>query len=129
MEIRWLKRKEDDVESRFYPITHINAIVMSDEDGKLETLIDSVNSIAKPTYKQSTLYASKWVGDAAPYTYIVTGYDGKTVEVLEDVTMSTDQLGAIEDAKIKSDPSSTENILYAFGDKPLIDLPVLLKVY
>lgn len=128
MEVRWLKRKEDDVESRFYPITHINAIVMGDNDN-MKTLVNSVNAIAYPTYTKSTLYAAGWVGDTAPYTYTLTGYNDKTVEVLEDVTMSTDQLDVIESAKIKSDPSDTRNILYAFGDKPSIDLPVLLKVY
>lgn len=75
-----------------------------------------------------TLSSSGWVGTEAPYTYTITGYDGKTVEVVEDVSMTMDQLAAIESAKIKSDPCSEENILYAFGEKPTIDVPVLLIV-
>lgn len=75
-----------------------------------------------------TLEASQWEGTEAPYTYEITGYDGKTVEVVEDVSMTMDQLAAIESAKIKSDPRSAENILYAFGEKPTIDVPVLLLV-
>lgn len=75
-----------------------------------------------------TLSRSKWVGTEAPYTYTISGYDGKTVEVVEDVSMTMEQLEAIESAKIKSDPSSAENILYAFGEKPAIDVPVLLIV-
>lgn len=75
-----------------------------------------------------TLSSSGWVGTEAPYTYTITGYDGKTVEVVEDVSMTMDQLAAIESAKIKSDPCSEENILYAFGERPTIDVPVLLIV-
>lgn len=77
---------------------------------------------------QVTLSSSGWVGTEAPYTYTITGYDGKTVEVVEDVSMTMEQLAAIENAKIKSDPRSAENILYAFGEKPTIDVPVLLIV-
>lgn len=84
------------------------------------------NSI--PEMVHATLSSSNWVGSEAPYTYTLTGYDGRTVEVVEDVSMTMEQLAAIENAKIKSDPSSDENILYAFGDKPTIDVPVLLIV-
>ena len=80
------------------------------------------------TIVQFTLSANNWVGEEAPYTYTLTGYDGKTVEVVEDVNMTMEQLAAIENAKIKSDPRNVENILYAFGDKPTIDVPVLLVV-
>lgn len=77
---------------------------------------------------QFTLQASNWVGSEAPYTYTINGYHDKTVEVVEDITMTVEQLTAIEKAKIKSDPRSEENILYAFGEKPTIDVPVLLIV-
>ena len=80
------------------------------------------------TIIQFTLSKSNWVGSEAPYTYTLTGYDGKTIEVVEDVSMTMEQLATIENAKIKSDPRSDENILYAFGEKPTIDVPVLLVV-
>ena len=87
--------------------------------------------IAEPTTTiiPITLSSSGWVGSKAPYTYTITGYNGKTVEVVEDVSMTMEQLAVIENAKIKSDPRSAENILYAFGDKPTIDVPVLLVVH
>ena len=75
-----------------------------------------------------TLSSASWQGTEAPYTYTISGYDGKTIEVVEDVNMTMDQLAAIDNAKIKSDPRSAENILYAFGEKPTIDVPVLLLV-
>ena len=81
-----------------------------------------------PDIVKITLNASGWTGANAPYTYTLAGYDGKTVEVVEDVSMTMEQLAVIENAKIKSDPSSDENILYAFGTKPTIDVPILLVV-
>lgn len=131
MEARWLKRvNENDVEERFYPITHINAVVMGEGDNldSLKEFSAKADRIINPDCEQHTLFAAGWVGNTAPYTYTVTGYDGKTVEVLEDVTMTMAQLAAIESAKIKSNPMIAENILYAFGEKPKIDLPVLLRV-
>lgn len=88
----------------------------------------SLASQSTPEMIKATLSASKWAGGAAPYTYTLTGYDGRTVEVVEDVSMTMEQLAVIESAKIKSDPSSEANILYAFGSKPTIDVPVLLVV-
>lgn len=84
--------------------------------------------LSTPTFVDATLYSSNWVGEEAPYTYTLTGYDGNTIEVVEDVNMTMEQLAAIENAKIKSDPRSEEHILYAFGEKPTIDVPVLLIV-
>lgn len=89
----------------------------------------ALGSAGKPTYVQYTLSASGWNGSTAPYTYTITEYTGKTVEVVEDVSMTLDQLTVIENAKIKSNPSDSNNILYAFGDKPTIDVPVLLIVH
>lgn len=83
---------------------------------------------AEPQMIPVTLYSANWVGSAAPYTYTLTGYDGKTVEVVEDVNMTMEQLEVIENAKIKSDPRNVNNILYAFGDKPAVNVPVLLVV-
>ena len=90
--------------------------------------IDAMFAV-KPTMVSVTLVASGWTGSVAPYTYTLTGYNGKTVEVVEDVNMTMEQLEAIENAKIKSDPRTEENILYAFGEKPTINVPVLLVVH
>lgn len=95
---------------------------------KLHGLDDTYVIQAEPEIISVTLSSSNWVGSAAPFTYTLTGYDGKTVEVVEDVNMTMEQLEVIENAKIKSDPRSSENILYAFGDKPTVDVPVLLVV-
>lgn len=92
---------------------------------KIDTAIGNLQQCQYISY---TLVANGWSGSTAPYTYTITGYDNKTVEVVEDVNMTVAQLEAIENAKIKSDPRNAENILYAFGDKPTISVPVLLIV-
>ena len=100
--------------------------MMNENWDKLDTALGDLN---KPVqYVSYTLLASGWKGETAPYTYTITGYDDKTVEVVEDVNMTLEQLEVIENAKIKSNPSVAENILYAFGYKPAIDVPVLLIV-
>ena len=93
-----------------------------------DKLDEELTKITNPEVVSITLSKSNWVGTVAPYTYTIPGYEGKTVEVVEDVNMTAEQLETIENAKIKGDPRSEENILYAFGDKPAIDVPVLLLV-
>lgn len=95
---------------------------------KLHGLNDTYVIHSEPEIIETTISSANWVGDNAPYTYTLPNYDGKTVEVVEDINMTMEQLEAIENAKIKSDPRSSENILYAFGDKPTIDVPVLLVI-
>ena len=95
---------------------------------KLHGLPDTYVVEVDPEIVPVTLSSASWEGTEAPYTYTISGYDGKNVEVVEDVSMTMDQLAAIENAKIKSDPRSAENVLYAFGEKPTIDVPVLLLI-
>lgn len=95
----------------------------------LEELKSNLNSLT--TYTAYTLLASKWQGDTAPYTYLIDDeeYVGKEVNVYEDGALITaEQLDVLASANIKGSPTSSENILYAFGDKPTIDLPVALGV-
>ena len=99
-------------------------------NGNWDKIDNALGELTTPKqYVSYTLLASGWEGEAAPYTYSITGYDGKTVEVVEDINMTLDQLEVIENAKIKSNPSVADNILYAFGDKPTVDVPVMLIVH
>lgn len=102
--------------------------VLKYKDPKTGKIVTVGAPIAKPEIISVILSAENWVGSESPYTYTLTGYNGKTVEVVEDVSMTSAQLAAIEKAKIKSDPRSTECVLYAFGEKPSIDVPVLFIV-
>ena len=89
---------------------------------------ETLGGLKNPEYVQYTLLASSWKGSTVPYTYTITGYNNKDIEVIEDVSMTVDQLAVIESAKIKSNPSNSSNVLYAFGTKPTVDVPVMLIV-
>ena len=104
-----------------------NITALNENWDKIDALISGLQK--NPQYVSYTLLASGWNGTTVPYTYNITGYDNKTIEVVENINMTLTQLETIENAKIKSDPSSAENILYAFGDKPKIDVPVMLIVH
>jgi hypothetical protein len=93
-----------------------------------ESALHNLGGLRKPTYSYVTLSASSWEGSEAPYKYNL-GNTGRTVEVLEKPTMTSEQMKAIEKAKFKGDPSQAENFLYALGEKPTIDLPIILGVY
>lgn len=74
-----------------------------------------------------TLLASNWTGNSAPYQYdigntysdkdVVIGYDASSPSSSE-TTMS-----AAEDAKIIGGEST---ILYAYGTKPTVDIPIII---
>ena len=100
-------------------------------DGVLNAMAESIGNQSQPqvSYMPWILEAVNWEGSAAPYTYrLDSKFDEVDIEVVENVNMTLEQLEVIENAKIKSDPSSDEHILYAFGEKPTIDVPVMLIV-
>lgn len=114
-------------------VTATSSIFAEVKDGSITAdklssdFIDAIQM--KPTYTAYTISASGWTGDTAPYTYTIEGFDGKTVNIYEDVALATaEQLSALASANIKGSPTSEENILYAFGEKPTIDIPVALGV-
>lgn len=114
-------------------VTATSSIFAEVKDGSITAdklssdFIDAIQM--KPTYTAYTISASGWTGDTAPYTYTIEGFDGKTVNIYEDGALATaEQLSALASANIKGSPTSEENILYAFGEKPTIDIPVALGV-
>ena len=95
---------------------------------KIENLLSE--KMNKPIYVEYTLLSTGWVGDEAPYVYSIDGYDGKTVNVHVDGARSTvEQIEAIMNAGIQGSLTGSANKLYAFGEKPTIDLPVALEVF
>ena len=94
---------------------------------ELTSLINTKEN--KLDYVPYIITADGWTGDTAPYTYTISGYDGKEVNVYEDGALTTaEQLDALASANIKGSPTSEANILYAFGKKPTIDIHVALGV-
>lgn len=71
-----------------------------------------------------TLTASKWSGSSAPYTYDLGSTYGKSSVIgFDSAVGSTAQLEAARAADIQG--SSTTKI-YAFGDKPTVDIPIVI---
>lgn len=106
------------------------AAMTAQDDSLHEELTRLIDAKAnKPDYVSYIITANGWTGDTAPYTYTISGYDGKQVNVYEDGALTTaEQLEALAAANIKGSPTSEANILYAFGKKPTIDIHVALGV-
>ena len=80
----------------------------------------------------ATLLAASWTGDAAPYTYTlaVTGVTANSnQELLPALNITEEQLTALQAANIQDGGQAANSItLTAFGDKPIIDLPIRVIV-
>lgn len=90
---------------------------------------DAVARMAdKSTEVEKTLLSASWVGGTAPYTYNLT-VEGVTAtsnqEVLPLTSVTEEQLLSLQGANIQDGGQSVGAIvLKAFGEKPLIDLPI-----
>lgn len=91
---------------------------------EIQTLIDNWNKGLMYT-EDITLEASKWVGTEAPYTYTLADSVAESAAIMDvnGVNTSADELAAIGSAQIVGGGS---NILYAYGDKPEINIHVRL---
>lgn len=81
----------------------------------------------------TTVKANSWTGSAAPYTNTVTVAGvtlNNNIEVTVDMATITDaQLEAYVDANIQRVTQGANSItLYAYDDKPTIDLPIRVIV-
>ena len=103
----------------------VTEITQLTSDGKtdIQTLIDNFNKGTVYT-ESTTLSASLWTGDGVPYTYTLGDYSEKVADVMLDTSKLTeDQYEAAASAKIQG---SNGSVLYAYGSKPDIDIPVLV---
>lgn len=70
------------------------------------------------------LEANKWTGESAPYSYVLGEFDEDIVNIIPDTdSITEDQLYAAREAWIIGGAGST---LYAYGDKPTVDIPVTI---
>ena len=58
MKTRWMKRKEDGVEEKFYPITHIDAVINGVSKDKFDALEEEVEATKKSVSDGKTLVAN-----------------------------------------------------------------------
>jgi len=88
----------------------------------------SIGAAAKSTVAAATLLAASWSGES--YTLAVTGAAaGSAVEVLPGLSITSDQLDALQGANMQDGGQAAGSItLKAFGDVPTIDIPVRVIV-
>lgn len=84
------------------------------------------------TVSTATLTAANWTGASAPFSYSLT-ISGVTStsnqEILPSLTITAEQLEALQGANITDGGQSTNTIiLKAYGDKPAINIPIRVIV-
>lgn len=73
---------------------------------------------------KATLKADKWQGIEAPYSYKLGDFDDVIVNMILDAeTITEDQIVAAQDACIIGGIGST---IYAYEEKPTVDIPVVI---
>ena len=80
-----------------------------------------------------TLTTASWSGSSAPFTYTISNskiYGSNTNVILSlPTSMTTDQRSAYKKAQIESGVvSSGKVVLYAYGVKPTINIPIQLSI-
>lgn len=86
----------------------------------------------KSIEKSATLLASSWIGDTAPYYITITVEEAtatNNIEILPAATLIQEQYEAMSSAGITgADQAEGSVTLKAFGEKPTIDLPIIVIV-
>lgn len=90
------------------------------------------NKADKSKIEQMVLVAAGWAGNAAPY-YLTLPLAGakvdNVIEILPRDFLTTEQANTLSAAMIISGSQADGSVtLYAYGDKPLIDIPVTIIV-
>lgn len=134
-----------EVEERFHVLARDKVVVEDLEDSTGETIEDSNgNPIEGSTVfvagdssggsgdvsvvVDTMLMAEKWTRSEAPYEYelVLKGVTSTSIQdIIPPLDVTVEQLEALQGANIQDGGQSADLIvLYAFGDKPEIDLPI-----
>ena len=100
--------------------------IFANSDGFLRKASVSALSSLVGGFKSAkyTLTASKWSGSSAPYSYdLGPTYGSNAIIGFDSETGTEEQLEAASAANIQGS-SSTK--IYAFGDKPTVDIPIVI---
>ncbi|WP_343209476.1 hypothetical protein [Anaerolentibacter hominis] len=119
-----------------------NSIELTSKVTELSTEISSINTEVtvlkntisvkenKPEYIEYTLLSSGWSGSSTPYAYnLSTTYPSASNDIeiiLNGASTTAEQYKVVADAKIVG---SSDNNLYAFGSKPAINIPIVIRRY
>ena len=92
----------------------------------------SHNYAKKSSVVNVTLSSSSWSGSSAPYTYAVSVSGVTTsniVEVIPSSSITDTQVKALMSANVaKATQASGKITLYAYGDKPTVNIPITVSV-
>lgn len=110
--------------------SHIKAQLSDSVVGNLQNEIDG--KAAKSTLVTTTLMANGWTGSTAPYcqTLSISAVTATSAnEILSGANITADQLAAMESANLQDGGQATGSLtIRAYGDKPIIDIPVRVIV-
>lgn len=128
-----------DKPSTFPPDKHSHSVIeiTEDESHKFVTSTEKEtwnNKVDKSTTHTKSLLATGWTGESAPYNQAIT-IEGMNETKNWEVTnctnpmMTSEELEAFSSARILAGPQSANTInLVAYGEKPTIDIPILVIV-
>ena len=109
-----------------------SGLLKGDGAGGITTATKGTDYAGTSETVTATLLAASWTGDSAPYTYTlaVTGVTATSnQELLPALTITEEQLTALQAANIQDGGQAANSVtLTAFGDKPIIDLPIRVIV-
>lgn len=103
-----------------------------DENDKAE-LLKKIEELSKKLGSARignvTLYANKWVGDASPYSQVVT-VEGVTAKSQVDLTPSAEQLAIFhnKDLALVTENNNGVVTVYAIGQKPENDYTIQVTI-
>lgn len=110
--------------------------LINDAEASASTVYSSQKTETTYAKKSSvvdiTLSSTKWVGEAAPYTYTIeiTGATATNVnEIIYSVSATDEQIKAYQSAGLRDGGQSTgQIILKATAEKPTVDIPITVIV-
>lgn len=93
---------------------------------------DSIGAPSKSSISTETLLPAGWVGDVAPYSYILTlngVMSNSVIEVIPGLNITIDQIKSLQKANFQ-DGGQTENqfTILAYGSKPIINIPIRIII-
>ena len=96
-------------------------------DKQMKNYIDETNAnfVEVVDSYDTTLLSGSWTGDSAPYIYDLEIEEKYNFEVTLPNSVTIHQIEALQSACIMG--SGNDNLLRAFGEKPTIDIPVIIK--
>lgn len=90
------------------------------------------NKADKSIQKKATLQSANWAGNVAPYNYTLEleeATETNLIEIVPQLNPTLEQYETWAEAGIAGGKQSVGNItLLAYGDKPEIDLPIIILV-